>query len=119
MTTGYVIEFAGKGAYAPSGKVEMTTAQVEAHNRELAQAEIEHAKQTGRAIFYLFSREGFTGDVGNWTGEHRWHIRHSRDSWHNMAGKRTDLWFTGPDGKNWHGVNIGDNDIVRCKRVKG
>lgn len=41
-------------------------------------------------------------------------------SFHNMAGRdgRTDYWFTGPDGKNWHGVNIGDMDLVRCHRLK-
>ena len=43
-----------------------------------------------------------------------------RTSYHNFAGKngRTDVWFCGPDGHTWHGVNIGNHQIVRCKRTK-
>lgn len=33
--------------------------------------------------------------------------------------ERYDVWFTYGDGRNiWHGVNIGDNQIVRCRRLK-
>lgn len=31
---------------------------------------------------------------------------------------RIDVWFTGPYGDRWHGVNRGDNQILRCKRLK-
>ena len=34
-----------------------------------------------------------------------------------IAGKRLDVWFYGPDGYIWHGVQYGDNtQIVHCKR---
>lgn len=30
--------------------------------------------------------------------------------------QRQDVWFTF-EGTKWHGVNRGDNDIVRCRRL--
>lgn len=29
--------------------------------------------------------------------------------------QRIDAWFNGPDGQRYHGINIGDNDILRVK----
>jgi hypothetical protein len=38
---------------------------------------------------------------------------------HNIAGRRYDVWFDGPDGHKWHGVTYGDNtQICHCKRTK-
>lgn len=38
---------------------------------------------------------------------------------HNIAGKRYDAYFTGPDGYKWHGVTYGDNSqLCHCKRTK-
>lgn len=31
--------------------------------------------------------------------------------------QRTDVWFSYA-GFNWHGVNRGDNDVVRCRTIK-
>ena len=37
---------------------------------------------------------------------------------HNIAGVRYDVWFIGPDGKEWHGVQYGDNtQVCHCKRI--
>jgi hypothetical protein len=113
-----------RGAYSPDGKVEMSSAEIEAHNRELAVAEIEQAKQTGRAVFYFFPAkvcaDGFKRDfVGTWEGSFKFQVCNVNTSRNNWGAKRTDMWFVGPDGKTWHGVNIGDNDILRCKRIKG
>lgn len=37
---------------------------------------------------------------------------------HNFARIRYDVWFIGPDGKEWHGVQYGDNtQICHCRRV--
>ena len=37
---------------------------------------------------------------------------------HNLAGTRTDVWFTDSDGARWHGVQLGENSqICRCRRV--
>lgn len=34
-----------------------------------------------------------------------------------FGAQRTDVWFTGPDGATWHGINRGDSQILRCKRT--
>ena len=38
---------------------------------------------------------------------------------HNIAGSRYDVWFTGPDGKQWHGVQYGEwTQVCHCKQTK-
>lgn len=58
--------------------------------------------------------------VTNWPGTLKFAVYGVRKSWHNFAGHngRRDFWFYGPDGFVWHGVNIGDNDLARCRRTK-
>lgn len=124
MKAGYIFNFTGHGAFDPNGKVgEIPQADIDAHNKQLAQREIDAAKETGKAVFYLsrakVCRDGFKRDfVATWDGSFEFMVCNQNTSRHNTAGKRFDLWFVGPDGKNWHGVNIGDNDIVRCHRLK-
>lgn len=37
---------------------------------------------------------------------------------HNIAGCRYDVWFTGPDGRRWHGVTYGDNtQLCHCRKL--
>lgn len=71
--------------------------------------------RNGRITLYWDSRK-----VTNWPGTLVFTECEYRSSFHNMAGKdgRTDVWFAGPDGFTWHGVNIGDHQILRCKRTK-
>jgi len=46
-------------------------------------------------------------------------ILRSRSGRHNIAGIRVDVWFRGPDGMPWHGVNYGHHSqLTHCKRVK-
>lgn len=79
--------------------------------------------ETGRATLYLTREQPDAAAapawyVTNWPGSLRMHafVRKGR---HNMAGKRYDVWFTGPDGKDWHGVTYGDNtQICHCRRLK-
>lgn len=116
---GYVFEFNGHGAFSPDGKVEMTPEQIEQHNSQLALAELEAMKQTGKALLYMFRDESGSISVGTWASKPYqrtsvWRARHSRNNW---GCQRTDVWFNA-DGSTWHGVNIGDNDIVRCSRNK-
>lgn len=123
MSIGYVFQFEGHGAFAPGGKVEMDPDQIKGHNAQLDVQTVEAMKATGQAVLYLHrSRvcaDGFKRDhVGTWTGGQCWPVQNQNTSRHNIGGKRLDLWFVGPDGQNWHGVNIGDNDIVRCRRNK-
>lgn len=38
---------------------------------------------------------------------------------HNIAKRRVDVWFKGPDNKIWWGVQYGVwNEILHCKRTK-
>lgn len=82
-----------------------------------AENDKEQMRRTGRACLYLNAK---TREVTNWPGSLRLRCGPARKSWHNFAGRngRTDVWFTF-EGDTWHGVNIGDNDILRCKRTKG
>lgn len=116
QVSGYVFNFNGHGSFAPDGKVpDMTPEQVTEHNKELARAEVESMRLNGRALLYFHKGNV----VGTWDGTYRFSIHHQRDSITNWNCKRIDLWFRDPsDGATWHGVNIGDNDIVRCKRNK-
>jgi hypothetical protein len=89
--------------------------------------EIESALKTGKATFYLFRSkkcndpwiEKYYLSVGTWDGSHRFEIIDIHKSWHNFVGKdgRTDCWFKIKD-QLWHGVNIGNNNIVHAKRIK-
>lgn len=56
-------------------------------------------------------------EVTNWPGTLRFNAI-VRQSDHNFAGKngRSDAWFMF-EGFIWHGVNIGDNQICRCKKT--
>jgi len=74
-------------------------------------------RETGRAVLYLEKR-GDAWQVTNWPGSlviHPFRITQGR---HNIGRTRTDAWFSF-EGQPWHGINIGDNQILRCKRLKG
>ena len=118
--SGYILEFKGRGAFAPEGKQgEMTAVQIAQHNAALAATELDEMRRDGRAVLYLTRNECGNYQVTQWTGPVIARVRKVSVSWHNMAGKngRTDVWFTW-EGAWWHGVNIGDNQICRVKRTK-
>ena len=72
----------------------------------------------GRAVLYLTVREG-KPVVTNWPGTLTLPVRAFRKGRHNIAGVREDVWFTGPDGREWHGVCYGRNtQLCHCKRLK-
>ena len=81
--------------------------------------------ETGKATLYLSrsisaewpdkGKEVWT--VGNWPGSLKLRTGSPRKGRHNIAGSRYDVWFTGPDGKDWHGVQYGENtQICHCRR---
>lgn len=78
--------------------------------------------ETGRATLYLThndSRSWFDWRVGNWPGTLSFKPLYGRTGHHNIARKRYDVWFNGPDGHVWHGVTYGDNtQICHCRRTK-
>jgi len=70
---------------------------------------------TGKITLYDCGDRGLT----NWPGTLTFKVIRRSSSFHNMAGKRYDVWFMA-DGKAWHGVRYGDNtQLVHCKRTKG
>jgi hypothetical protein len=79
--------------------------------------------ETGKATLYLTIEAEYVGHakakVTNWPGSLVFPIGYVRRGRHNIAGTRYDVWFTGPDSKQWHGVQYGDNtQICHCRRVK-
>jgi len=132
--TGYIFNFTGHGAFEPSGRVlingvlrDPTPDEIETHNRLLSRAELDAIKKHGRGCLYIFTKKRdasnarFPDTVGTWaaTEPERIPVAHYSKSFHNMAGTngRTDVWFY-LDGARWHGVNIGDNDLLRIRKLK-
>lgn len=69
---------------------------------------------------YLSKDDKGTWYLGNWPSTLRFRCGNPRKGRHNMARTRYDVWFNGPDGKDWHGVQYGENtQIVHCKRIGG
>lgn len=110
-----------------------------------AKRDVARMVETGRATLYLCSVEippegsvpgGFASRDGpalipseratlrrwyikNWPGSLSFPVSFMRTGRHNIAGRRYDAWFTGPDGKHWHAVTYGDmTQIAHCKRIK-
>ncbi len=89
----------------------------------IGKREIADMIETGRAVLYLT----VAGDsaaaplrpvVTNWPGTLKIPVKSSKRSRNNFGAQREDVWFNGPDGKRWWGVNIGDNMLCRCRRLK-
>lgn len=117
---GYIFNFTGHGAYNPNGKIEGELSQVEidAHNASLSRAELEQMEKTGKAVLFLFvDTSGHS--VGTWASKpsERFRITGHSYSRNNFGAQRMDVWFRA-FGANWHGVNVGDNDILRVKKTK-
>jgi hypothetical protein len=94
--------------------------------------------ETGRATLYLTLNEvnpmrpnrhldgvssiyhDGTAHVGNWPGSLQFKLYpRVKVGYHNVAGRRYDVWFPGPDGFVWHGTQFGDmTQICHCKRTK-
>jgi len=116
------MQFDGRGVFSPRGRIDCTAEQVKAHNAALTAAEIAALKQRGRGVLYLDlsgTNDARACTVETWDGGTKIPGRITRVSWHNMAGSRgrTDVDFDF-DGSRWHGVNIGDNEILRVRRCK-
>ena len=64
---GYLFDFAGHGVYSPDGKLEVTKARADEHNRLLAEAELSGLDQNcevGQYGTFYFVK----GQVQTWTG---------------------------------------------------
>ncbi len=74
----------------------------------------------GKACLYL-SRDADGYKVGNWPGSltfRAYGVKFSRNGGR-FGAQRTDAYFIGTDGKEWHAVNRGDNQVARCRRLVG
>ena len=80
----------------------------------------ESMMETGRGLLYLVGEWPLEIEVVNWPGTLRFKPHYWRKGSHNIARTRYDVWFTGPDGKPWHGTQYGEmTQICRCRRIKG
>jgi len=115
---GYIFRFQ-HAAFDPNGKVDgITPEQERIHNDNLAAADLRATAERGAGLFYLSGneRDGYT--VGQWTGA--WKVSaYVRKGRHNIARVQRSIYFTGPDGKPWHGRMYGDNtQAFQGKRSK-
>ncbi len=137
---GYIFNLAGHGAYAPDGKIkvgdaELTQAQVDEHNRLLGEMEKQAAIERGKAVFYFSydiqriresepltrgNRRYENYQVSNWCGSWKSPYTYATRSFTPgfNCSERWHVYFTGPDGKKWYGINQGDHQIVRARRLK-
>jgi hypothetical protein len=74
--------------------------------------------KNGRWTLYLTEKDG-RHYVGNWTADNQYRVTCYSVGRHNIAGKRYDVRFIGPDGAEWSGVTYGDNtQICHVRRLK-
>lgn len=71
-------------------------------------------------ICLYLTEEPFGYKVSNWPGTLCLSVLERRTSKRGggFGAQRIDVWFRF-EGQLWHGINRGDNQILRCKPVKG
>ena len=73
----------------------------------------------GRTALYLVQNDDKPWEVTDWPGRLRFVVMRHWKGRHNIAQVRYDVWFRGPDGHIWWGVQYGDfTQVVHCKRTK-
>lgn len=122
---GYVLNFQSKGAYDPTGLVTVngepiTQAQVDTHNQILGRAEVTSMIEQGVGLLYL-SKHNTDWQVSTWAGTWTakpYYMNRTKVTAFSTLIQQTTVHFNGPDGKAWYGVNKGDNQILRARRLK-
>ena len=77
-------------------------------------ADAEQMIESGRATLYLGS-----GQVTNWPGSLCFDVGEPRQGRDNIAGTRYDVWFRGPAGQAWWGVQYGEwTQLCHCRRLQ-
>lgn len=111
-TTGYGEIDGKKVCFACCGKLDEET--MKAEGKIVLYLSEDRTNELGGIGHIVATR----GKVTNWPNTLSFPCRIRKGN-HNIAGSRYDIWFTGPDGKQWHGVQFGDNtQICRCRRLK-
>jgi hypothetical protein len=85
-----------------------------------ADRDLEQMRKDGKTCLYLtVDPKGENSKLTNWPGSLAFLPYRIRIGRHNMAGKRYDVWFSGPDSTSWHGVTFGDKtQICHCRKIK-
>jgi hypothetical protein len=84
-----------------------------------AKREEKWMQEHGKATLYIV-RHGMpiTWKVTDWAGHLEFNVTRHKFGRHNIGQLRLDVWFIDSHGHEWHGINIGDNNLLRCKRLK-
>jgi len=83
-----------------------------------AKSDIEYMDKEGKIMLYLCT-DNHKDRVTNWPNSLSFPVKHFTVGHHNFAGVRYDVWFEDHNGRQWHGVQYGDNtQICHCKRSK-
>ncbi len=125
---GYIFNFTGHGAFAPGNKVETETGptqeEIDTHNAILANAEKQAMIDRGKGTFYLTKAHPYNIEyqVTMWAS-HSWkspwcYVRQGKSVAFGGWIDAYTVWFTGPDGKKWYGVNKGNMDCFTGRRLK-
>lgn len=80
--------------------------------------ERDYMTKHGRATLYLIGDERQGWKITDWPGELKILPTHVRKLRHPFARQAWLVYFRGPDGKQWSGKNIGDSQLLRCRRLK-
>jgi hypothetical protein len=84
---------------------------------------IEHGRSNNLPLYLsrksIHNANDGTWKVGNWPDTLSFPVQRITTGGHNIVRTRTDVWFYGPDGFIWHGVQFGEmTQIVHCKRTR-
>ena len=84
----------------------------------------EYMRTHGKITLYLSKMSEYDPklrtiwEITNWPGSLRFPVREIRESWHNMARIRYDVWFVF-NNHVWHGQRYGDyGELCHCKQTK-
>jgi hypothetical protein len=71
----------------------------------------------GKISLYLCRKDG-KYYVTNWPGTLSFNVRESKIGMHNLAKRRTDVWFIDHNSDKWHGVSYGEfTQVCHCRRI--
>lgn len=123
---GYVFEFKGHGAFDPNGALQVngrpvTPDEIATHNKLLGEMEVAGLVEHGKGLLYLSKQADGTYSVQTWAGTWKTQAFHTK-TWRAAAFggmiPAITVYFTGPDGKRWMGINKGHSQILRVRRLK-
>ncbi len=77
-----------------------------------------YMEENNKTIQYLRWEDRKPTEIGDWPGTMGFKIRYAFRGNHNWGITRWDVYFKDHVGAWWWGVNLGDNDVVRCKKLK-